>query len=82
MRHDPCSERIVIECGCGEKMVIVGREDDWRSRNPVFRCECGEKFTLAGDTSVENSSTSARRSDTDRSPSFGVAARRLATRAP
>ena len=37
-----------MQCGCGEVTVIVGSEDDWRARRPVFRCECGQRLTLDG----------------------------------
>jgi hypothetical protein len=42
------SERIVLGCGCGERLVLLGREDDWyaEGRN-AFECECGEKLTLS-----------------------------------
>jgi len=42
----PESERIILECNCGEKLVILGCEDDWLSRGVVFKCECGNKLTL------------------------------------
>jgi hypothetical protein len=41
-----CSERIVLECGCGEKLVLLGLEEDWRSEKTVFECECGAELTL------------------------------------
>jgi hypothetical protein len=41
-------QEVVLECECGEITVILGSEDDWRSRRPVFRCECGQKLTLDG----------------------------------
>ena len=42
------SERMVLECECGERLVLLGREDDWYSeRRLVFGCECGRKLTLA-----------------------------------
>lgn len=41
-----CTESIVLDCRCGEKLILLGREDDWRSRNAIFRCHCGEKLTL------------------------------------
>ena len=41
-------QQVVLECGCGEVTVIVGSEDDWRARRPVFRCECGQRLTLDG----------------------------------
>ena len=42
------SEQIVLKCGCGERLVLLGREDDWyaEGRN-TFECECGEELTLA-----------------------------------
>lgn len=47
-------EQIVLRCErCGEKTVLLGPEEDWRSRHPVFRCECGQKFTFAGSTDEE-----------------------------
>ncbi len=42
-----------MECECGEITVILGPEDDWRSRRPVFRCECGRKLTLDGGRAEE-----------------------------
>jgi hypothetical protein len=48
-----CSElevsgRIVLGCGsCGERVVLLGREDDWHSEaRTVFACECGARLTL------------------------------------
>ena len=41
-----CSESIVLDCRCGEKLILLGKEDDWRSRNAIFRCHCGESLTL------------------------------------
>jgi hypothetical protein len=43
-----CSERMVLECECGERLVLLGLEDDWYSElRTVFQCECGEELTLA-----------------------------------
>ncbi len=49
-----CSElevsgRIVLGCGsCGERVVLLGREEDWHSEGrTVFACECGARLTLA-----------------------------------
>ncbi len=43
-----CSERIVLECKCKERLVLLGFEDDWRSGGrTAFECECGEELTLA-----------------------------------
>jgi hypothetical protein len=42
------SERIVLGCGCGERLVLLGREDDWYAEGrSTFECECGEELTLA-----------------------------------
>lgn len=42
-----CSESTVLECGCGEKLVLLGLKDDWRLEGrTVFECECGEDLTF------------------------------------
>jgi hypothetical protein len=42
------SERIVLGCGCGERLVLLGREDDWYAEGRgTFECECGEELSLA-----------------------------------
>ncbi len=42
------SERIVLECRCGERLVLLGREEDWYSEGrAVFECDCGGELTLA-----------------------------------
>lgn len=43
--------RIVLECSCGEKLVIAGPVTIRRSGR-VLQCDCGEKFTLAGRMSI------------------------------
>lgn len=55
MRHDSesgrfvlCSERIVLECRCGEVIILLGQEEDWYSEGrTAFECECGNEVTLA-----------------------------------
>ena len=43
------SEQIVLACeACGEKLVLLGPEEDWRSRRAVFVCKEGHKLTLDG----------------------------------
>jgi hypothetical protein len=43
------SEQIVLMCEeCGEKLIILGPEEDWRSRCAIFACEEGHKLTLDG----------------------------------
>ena len=43
------SDRIVLGCRtCGERVVLLGRVDDWYSEGRrSFACECGTKHTLA-----------------------------------
>lgn len=49
------SERIVLGCEeCGERLVLLGREEDWLSEGVTsFECECGEQLTLADRTDEE-----------------------------
>ncbi len=45
---------VVLECACGEKLVLLGQEQDWREEGrAVFRCECGRELTLAEDRADE-----------------------------
>ena len=43
------SGRIVLGCGCGERIVLFGREEDWRGEGRLtFRCAgCGGEVGLA-----------------------------------
>ncbi len=42
-----CSGRIVLECSeCGEALILLGREEDWRSERRFFECHCGQALTL------------------------------------
>ncbi len=44
------SDRIVLRCrGCGELMILLGRENDWeRERRTTFACGgCGKRVDLA-----------------------------------
>lgn len=42
-------QQVVLTCeDCGEKLVLFGPEEDWRSRHAVFACECGHNLTLDG----------------------------------
>ena len=45
-----CSKAIVLECRCGEELILLGREEDWRSEErSVFECSgCGGKLLLDG----------------------------------
>jgi hypothetical protein len=41
------SEQIVLICEeCGERLIILGSEEDWRSRCTIFVCECSHKLSL------------------------------------
>ena len=43
-----CSGRITLECGCGERLVVVGLEEDWRSGQQTdFECSCGRGLVLS-----------------------------------
>jgi hypothetical protein len=47
-RFVECSGRIVLECDeCGEGLILLGREEDWRSERTFFECHCGRALTLA-----------------------------------
>jgi hypothetical protein len=47
-RFIECSGRIVLWCDeCGEALVLLGCEEDWRSERAFFECHCGQKLTLA-----------------------------------
>ncbi len=46
-RFIECSGRIVLECNeCGEALILLGREEDWRSKRMFFECHCGQRLTL------------------------------------
>ena len=43
-----CSEHIVLECKCGERLILLGFESDWHSEGrTTFECECGQELTFA-----------------------------------
>jgi hypothetical protein len=55
-----CSEHIVLECRCGERLILLGFESDWHSEGrTTFECECGEKLTLADRLDEEAASLKA-----------------------
>ena len=44
----PCSARVVLECVCGERLILLGLEEDWRSEQRTeFECSCGKVLTLS-----------------------------------
>ncbi len=43
-----CSGRTVLECSCGERVIILGLNEDWFSEHRAnFECGCGQLLTLA-----------------------------------
>jgi hypothetical protein len=43
-----CSARIILECGCGEQLILLGFEEAWRSEQRMdFECSCGKGLTLS-----------------------------------
>ncbi len=43
-----CSGRVVLDCQCGDRLILLGQEEDWRSEGRSdFGCSCGKKLTLA-----------------------------------
>jgi hypothetical protein len=43
-----CSGRITLECGCGDRLVLIGLEEDWCSEQRTdFECQCGKGLTLS-----------------------------------
>jgi hypothetical protein len=48
------AEQIVLICDkCREKLILLGSEEEWRSRHAVFQCECGQSLTLDGQADKE-----------------------------
>jgi hypothetical protein len=40
---------MTLECGCGERMVLLGLREDWLSEQRTnFECPCGQSLPLAG----------------------------------
>ncbi len=43
-----CSGRMVLECGCGDRLFLLGLKEDWLSEQRTnFECQCGQMLTLA-----------------------------------
>jgi hypothetical protein len=43
-----CSGRTVLECGCWERLILLGLKEDWLSEQRThFECHCGQSLTLA-----------------------------------
>ena len=42
-------QEVVLTCqDCGDRLVLFGSKEDWRSRHAVFMCAHGHKITLDG----------------------------------
>jgi hypothetical protein len=42
------SGRMTLKCGCGERMILLGLQEDWLSEQRTnFDCRCGQILTLA-----------------------------------
>ena len=49
------SGQIVLICEeCGERLVLIGADEAWRSEQAAFECECGEKATLTNCIDAED----------------------------
>jgi hypothetical protein len=44
-----CSDHIVLVCGCGGELILLGHEEDWYAEGrTTFECgECGGELSLA-----------------------------------
>ena len=43
-----CSGRLILECGCSERLILLGLKEDWLSEQRTkFECGCGQILTLA-----------------------------------
>jgi hypothetical protein len=43
-----CSGRMTLECGCGERLILLGLKEDWLSEQRThFECQCGQSLILA-----------------------------------
>lgn len=54
------SERVILECDCGERLVLTGPVIV-RHSGRVLECDCGERFTLAGRLAVREPEVVAHR---------------------
>jgi len=42
------SGRTILECSCGERLILLGLEEDWRSEQRIeFECSCGKGLTFS-----------------------------------
>ncbi len=46
------SERVVLECNCGERLILISPVAVRHSERVLLECSCGERFTLTGCVTV------------------------------
>jgi hypothetical protein len=64
------SDRIILECKrCGDSLILLGLEEDWRSEGTRLECRCGAKLTLADRTDDEAIAIKKLLQDSIRAPS-------------
>jgi ribosomal protein S27AE len=60
-RFVPSSGRITLEGECGERLVLLGREEDWYLEGRrLFECECGERLTITKNRVSEEANAAIR----------------------
>ena len=60
-RFVPSGGRITLECECGERLVLLGREYDWYlEEHRLFECECGEMLTITKNRVSEEATAAIR----------------------
>jgi hypothetical protein len=43
-----CSGRTILECSCGERLILLGLQEDWSSEQRTdFDCPCGKALNLS-----------------------------------
>jgi hypothetical protein len=49
-----CSDRTVLNCSCGETLILLGREEDWYSEGrAAFKChQCGKTISFANSANL------------------------------
>ncbi len=58
---EPSGQTVLGRPGCGERLVLVGLEEDWRSEGrTTFACGCGEEVTLDDDRLADEGPTTTR----------------------
>ena len=77
-RFVSCSEPIVVNCLCGERLILLGQEEDWYTEGrTVFTCRCGRELTLAARS--YNGGPILADQDGEETPSIRELLRRLKT---